>query len=92
MWAVRVQIIGLPALLLFGTRFFLFNIFRAIQTPFWAIMLHDEAFFLQNIWQYGKNTYLCTRDKQVRQWVKGGDSYVMGGLYLLLALRYERGN
>ena len=39
-----------------------------------------------------KNTYLCTRDKQVRQWVKGGDSYVMGGLYLLLALRYERGN
>ena len=55
-------------------------------------MLHDEAFFLQNIWQYGKNTYLCTRDKQVRQWVKGGDSYVMGGPYLLLALRYERGN
>lgn len=33
---------------------FSFNIFRAIQTPFWAIMLHDEAFFLQNIWQYGK--------------------------------------
>ena len=55
-------------------------------------MLHDEAFFLQNIWQYGKNTYLCTRDKQVRQWVKGGDSYVMGGPYLLLALGYERGN
>ena len=47
MWAVRVQIIGLPALLLFGTRFFLFNIFRAIQTPFWAIMLHDEAFFFK---------------------------------------------
>jgi hypothetical protein len=63
MWAVRVQIIGLPALLLFGTRFFSFNIFRAIQTPFWAIMLHDEAFFLQNIWQYGKK-YLPLYSRQ----------------------------
>ena len=39
-----------------------------------------------------KDTYLCTQYKQVRQWVKGGDSYVMGGPYLLLVLGYERGN
>ncbi|EFB33673.1 hypothetical protein PREVCOP_06875 [Segatella copri DSM 18205] len=28
MWAVRVQIIGLPALLLFGTRFFFIQYFQ----------------------------------------------------------------
>ncbi len=51
-----------------------------------------KHFFFKIFGNMEKNTYLCTRDKQVRQWVKGGDSYVMGGLYLLLALRYERGN
>ena len=39
-----------------------------------------------------KNSSFCTQDKQVRQWVKGGNSCVMGGPYLLLALGYERGN
>lgn len=51
-----------------------------------------KHFFFKIFGNMEKKTYLCTRDKQVRQWVKGGDSYVMGGPYLLLALRYERGN
>lgn len=51
-----------------------------------------KHFFFKIFGNMEKNTYLCTRDKQIRQWVKGGDSYVMGGPYLLLALRYERGN
>ena len=39
-----------------------------------------------------KNSLFCTQDKQVRQWVKGSNSCVMGGPYLLLVLGYERGN
>jgi len=49
-------------------------------------------FFFKTFGNMRKNSLSCTQDKQVRQWVKGGNSCVMGGPYLLLALGYERGN
>lgn len=43
------------------------------------------------IWLF-QNFFVPLQSKQVDKRVKGGDSCVMGGPYLLLVLGYERGN
>ena len=62
MWAVRVQIIGLPALLLFGTRFFFIQCFQGNTLPYPTFVprLENRTFStrLLSYWCSSKRMYI----------------------------------